>query len=63
LFEASINSLFLHLFVQIFSKGHGWKNPEDIYLNLQPDWRMKAKPDKAKYSVLILTDGKMAPSL
>lgn len=33
------------------------KKLDGMYINLQPDWRMDSKPDKAKYSVLMLTDG------
>jgi hypothetical protein len=33
------------------------KKLDGMHLTLQPDWRMTGKPDKAKYSVLMLTDG------
>ncbi len=33
------------------------KKLDGMYLTLQPDWRMQEKPDKAKYSILMLTDG------
>lgn len=33
------------------------KKLDGMNLNLQPDWRMETQPDKAKYSVLMLTDG------
>ena len=33
------------------------KKLDGMNLTLQPDWNMQTKPDKAKYSVLMLTDG------
>ena len=33
------------------------KKLDGMHLTLQPDWNMQTKPDKAKYSVLMLTDG------
>lgn len=39
------------------------KKLDGMYLNLQPDWRMEAQPDKAKYSVLMLTDGENGTQL
>lgn len=39
------------------------KKLDGMYLHLQPDWRMEEKSDKAKYSVLILTDGENGTQL
>ena len=39
------------------------KKLDGMYLNLQPDWRMETEPDKAKYSVLMLTDGENGTQL
>lgn len=39
------------------------KKLDGMYLTLQPDWRMENKPDKAKYSVLSLTDGENGTQL
>jgi hypothetical protein len=39
------------------------KKLDGMYLNLQPDWRMDSQPDKAKYSVLMLTDGENGTQL
>jgi hypothetical protein len=39
------------------------KKLDGMYLNLQPDWRMETQPDKAKYSVLMLTDGENGTQL
>jgi hypothetical protein len=39
------------------------KKLDGMYLNLQPDWRMEEKAEKAKFSVLILTDGENGTQL
>ena len=39
------------------------KKLDGMYLNLQPDWRMETQPDKAKYSVLMLSDGENGTQL